>query len=155
MSPDVILGVMSAGGFVHMGFLICRGFCPQGVLSWIPNTTSVLQPLDQGIIQVFKARYRKHLLKSVIAKIDSAETVSQLCKDVTVLDAIHWIYHVWTETQSDTIAKCLTSVDLPQSTAPSMMTMRMTCHCFNLREIGELMLMLKTWQRNTKRKVPK
>ena len=40
MSPDVILGVMSAGGFVHMGFFICRGFCPQGVLSWIPFTYS-------------------------------------------------------------------------------------------------------------------
>nr|XP_002735421.1 PREDICTED: tigger transposable element-derived protein 6-like [Saccoglossus kowalevskii] len=50
------------------------------------NTTSVLQPLDQGIIRAFKARYRKRLLRSVIAKIDtesSASGFNQLDSEIT------------------------------------------------------------------------
>ena len=45
-----------------------------------PNTTSKLQPLDLGIIRAFKARYRKHMLKHLVAKID-----------INMLDAIHWV----------------------------------------------------------------
>ena len=45
-----------------------------------PNTTSKLQPLDLGIIRAFKARYRKHMLKHLVAKID-----------INVLDAILWV----------------------------------------------------------------
>ena len=32
-----------------------------------PNTTAILQPLDQGIIQGFKVNYRKQLLRKIIA----------------------------------------------------------------------------------------
>ena len=37
-----------------------------------PNTTSVLQPLDLGIIQKFKVHYRKLLMTFVLAKIELA-----------------------------------------------------------------------------------
>jgi hypothetical protein len=39
------------------------------------NTTSKLQPLDQGIIQNMKQIYRKRLQRSVLAKIDNGSTV--------------------------------------------------------------------------------
>ncbi|GBM17265.1 Tigger transposable element-derived protein 4 [Araneus ventricosus] len=38
-----------------------------------PNSTCVLQPLDQGIIQNFKATYRKLLLQDMISAIDRKE----------------------------------------------------------------------------------
>lgn len=66
------------------------------------NTTSRLQPLDQGIIQNLKQLYCKQLLRSVIAKIDVGDTVSAetVSKSVTVLDAIKWISLSVKETSS-------------------------------------------------------
>lgn len=47
------------------------------------NTTSHLQPLDQGIIRTFKAHYRRYLLKSLISSMNTSESVVDLCKQVT------------------------------------------------------------------------
>ncbi|KAL2082547.1 hypothetical protein ACEWY4_022365 [Coilia grayii] len=86
--------------------------CPDIKLSHVTlkffpaNTTSVLQPLDQGIIRAFKARYRKRLLRAVIAKVDNATTASEVAKSVNVLDAIRWISGAWNETKTETIVKC-------------------------------------------------
>ncbi|GBO40301.1 Tigger transposable element-derived protein 4, partial [Araneus ventricosus] len=44
-----------------------------------PNSTCVLQPLDQGIIQNFKATYRKLLLQDIISAIDRIASVCVKC----------------------------------------------------------------------------
>ena len=36
-----------------------------------PNTTSVLQPMDQGIIRAFKALYTRNCLQSLVHEMDS------------------------------------------------------------------------------------
>ena len=38
-----------------------------------PNCTSVLQPLDQGIIRKFKSFYRTRVLKHIIARLDGQD----------------------------------------------------------------------------------
>ena len=70
------------------------------------NTTSVLQPLDQGVIRAFKARYRKRLLNSVLATIDNASNASEIAKYIKPLDAVYWISGAWNETKEETITKC-------------------------------------------------
>jgi hypothetical protein len=65
-----------------------------------PNTTSKFQPLDLGIIRAFKVRYRKHMLKHPIAKIDMCDDKISLTKEINVLDPIHWMNQSWTETES-------------------------------------------------------
>jgi len=79
-----------------------------------PNTTSKLQPLDLGIIRAFKARYRKHMLKHLITKIDSCSDVS-LTKGITVLDVVHWIDISWKETKDSTIISCFRIAGFPVS----------------------------------------
>lgn len=56
-----------------------------------PQTTSVLQPLDQGIIYTTKMYYRKKVLSRLCREIDDASNVAALAKKISVLDAIYWL----------------------------------------------------------------
>src|SRR5262245_19592152 len=71
-----------------------------------PNTTSVLQPLDAGIIRSVKARYRKRLLFRILEEMESAKNASEVLKSVTVLDAIRWLSDSWKEVPMETVKKC-------------------------------------------------
>lgn len=50
-----------------------------------PNTTSILQPMDQGVIRCIKVHYRKQLLRELLANMDTAPNVSALSSKVTLL----------------------------------------------------------------------
>lgn len=54
-----------------------------------PNTTSVLQPLDQGIIRAFEKHYPKYVLKYIVVCSTRAQTLVDI--KITYLDASHWI----------------------------------------------------------------
>ena len=63
-------------------------------LNFFPeNTTSVIQPMDQGIIRTFKIYYRRYLLKHIIANATVALTADDI--NVTALDAVCWIDSAW------------------------------------------------------------
>ena len=70
------------------------------------NTTTDLQPLDQGVIQAAKIHYRKKLMKKVLELLDAGQDVSQLLKNVTVIDAVYWIAASIKEITADTVIKC-------------------------------------------------
>ena len=70
------------------------------------NTTSVLQPLDLGIIQNFKVHYHKLLFRFVLAKIEECTSASEITKSVTILHAIRWVAEAWKRVASDTTKKC-------------------------------------------------
>ena len=50
-----------------------------------PNTTSKCQPLDHGVIHLFKCYYRQKLVKRIIARCTLGQTADQI--SITVLDA--------------------------------------------------------------------
>ena len=52
------------------------------------NSISRLQPLDAGIIQNFKVKYRKRLIKYVLARINECSFATQIIEDVNILTAI-------------------------------------------------------------------
>lgn len=70
------------------------------------NTTSVCQPLDQGVIQNFKVNYRHYILKHVISKMHSAKSASDVSKSVNVLDALCFIKSAWDKVETSTIKNC-------------------------------------------------
>ena len=71
-----------------------------------PNTTSILQPLDLGVINNFKVHYRQLFLRYVISKIDEVDKASDVVKSVNLLSAIRWVALAWSQVTADTISKC-------------------------------------------------
>ena len=74
------------------------------------NTTSHLQPLDQRIIATFKIYYRKLMLQSLLSKMDNADSAPELCKQISLLDAITWTVKAWETVKPETIVKCFAGV---------------------------------------------
>lgn len=67
-----------------------------------PNMTSVLQPMDQGIIKNLKQHYRKRILTKVLASMEEDSEIK-----VTLLDAIRDLSKTWhVNVKTQTIANC-------------------------------------------------
>ena len=46
------------------------------------------------------------MMKSLVAKIEQVDYVTERCKEINVLDAVHWISESWKETRIETVTKC-------------------------------------------------
>ncbi|XP_063610438.1 tigger transposable element-derived protein 4-like [Penaeus indicus] len=76
------------------------------VIIFPPNTTSKLQPMDQGVIKPMKAVYRKLLLRALSLKLEDCDSVTEIIREVSVLDAVNLIYDAWRQLPPVTIEKC-------------------------------------------------
>jgi len=83
-----------------------------------PNTTSKLQPLDQGIIAAFKARYRRSWIRFML---EQHELGRNALHTMNVLKAIQFSIRAWDEVGSTTISRCWghSKVNLNPSLLPS------------------------------------
>ena len=81
-------------------------------LEFLPaNTTSLIQPLDQGIIKNVKTFYRKELVQMIISIIDqnlmnSSVTAIDISSKISLLDAIYFLARSWRRVKQATIANC-------------------------------------------------
>lgn len=57
-----------------------------------PNTTAVIQPMDQNVIQMIKTRYRQIMMREVLGR--PGEFHDNI-KKINVKDAIFWIAESW------------------------------------------------------------
>ena len=72
-----------------------------------PNTTSVIQPCDQGIIRNLKGLYRREVVRKIIADIDDTTlTANEMARKLSLLDAVHLLSQAWTSVKQQTIANC-------------------------------------------------
>ena len=62
--------------------------------------------MDARIIQNFKVRYRKRLVKYVLARIDQNQSATEIVKNVDILQAIRWVQESWEEVTNVTIKNC-------------------------------------------------
>jgi len=71
------------------------------VVFYLPkNTTSKIQPLDQGIISTFKRHYRRELLRSVLAE-DSS--LVEFLKALSIKDAFYLMDKAWVSIEGKSI----------------------------------------------------
>lgn len=80
-----------------------------------PNTTSICQPLDQGVIQNFKFYYRDLILKHILSNMGGAKSVSELSKSIDVLEALYFIKTSWNKVTSVTIKNCFAKAGFKKS----------------------------------------
>lgn len=80
-----------------------------------PNTTSKLQPLDQGIIKNFKSAYRKEVVRKLITDMEQQSALST----INVLHAIRMTDKAWRSVSKTTISNCFKSCgfSMPQEEA--------------------------------------
>jgi hypothetical protein len=61
-------------------------------IAWFPaNATSVLQPVDVGVIYTLKSHYRRFLIQSLIWNVEEADSSYALARSASVPDAVNWI----------------------------------------------------------------
>lgn len=72
------------------------------------NTTSVLQPLDQGVIKSLKVHFRKFLVLKMLQQYDENNADGEFKWTVTLLDAVAMISKAWDKVTQKTIANCFT-----------------------------------------------
>ena len=71
-----------------------------------PNATSIMQPLDQGIILSAKRRYKKKLAERYLACVENKKDANSLLKALDIVQATNMIAALWRETSSTIIQNC-------------------------------------------------
>lgn len=71
-----------------------------------PNTTSLIQPLDQGIIRSFKSQYRKRLVSKQILHLECGLPPQDFSKKIDLLEALNMIKLSWNSVTAECILNC-------------------------------------------------
>ncbi|XP_047200519.1 tigger transposable element-derived protein 6-like [Hippoglossus stenolepis] len=78
-------------------------------LEFLPkNTTSILQPCEQGIIRTAKAYFRKEMAHSVLCHTDEGSRVTavDIADKISLLDAVLMLRDAWADVEASTIRNC-------------------------------------------------
>ncbi|XP_052799045.1 uncharacterized protein LOC128230642 [Mya arenaria] len=69
---------------------------------------TVLQPMDAGIIQTLKLKYRKRQIAHVLSEMDrnSSQMGPEILRVFNILQDMYWINSSWNEVKAETIIKC-------------------------------------------------
>ena len=67
-----------------------------------PNTTSILQPMDQGVIRSLKAHYRGRVVRLLCRALEKKEP----CPKISILQSIKILVDSWEVVSKETIINC-------------------------------------------------
>ena len=101
-----ILLVDNAGGHTAQSLNLEH---PNVTVSYLPpRTTSLLQPMDMGIIKTFKSNYQRAVYRESIKKMDADSSMSLLdyWKQFNIRDAVCLIKQAWDEVKPSTMNAC-------------------------------------------------
>ena len=76
-----------------------------------PNTTSALQPMDQGVIRSLKAHYRKKVVRLCIKAVESNKPLPK----ISILQALKHLASSWNAVSEETTVNCFKKSDITQS----------------------------------------
>ena len=76
-----------------------------------PNTTSVLQPMEQGVIRGLKAHYRKKVVRLCVKAVESNKPLTK----ISILQATKHLVSSWNAVSKETIVNCFKKSNISQS----------------------------------------
>ena len=62
-----------------------------------PNTTALFQPMDQGVIESLKRRYRKALLQKLLLEDKEGRSIIQFVKQINMKDVVYMTATAWND----------------------------------------------------------
>ena len=98
--------------------------CPNVKVIFLPpNTTSLLQPMDMGVISIAKTHFKYEMLECAMRKAEGPQkiTLLQFLKSLTILDAIKFFGRAWANVPKSAMInvwKKLLSEDHQSTTTP-------------------------------------
>ena len=69
------------------------------------NTTSLIQPMDQGVLENLKKRYKKSLLRKLIMADEEGLSMITFVKGINIKDVVYMIADAWNDVLSSTLCK--------------------------------------------------
>ena len=69
------------------------------------NTTAPIQPMDQGVLEDMKRRYKKSLLRSLLMADNDGKSMIEFVKKINIKDVIYLVADAWDDIPSLTITK--------------------------------------------------
>lgn len=70
-----------------------------------PNTTALIQPMDQGVLEAMKRRYRKAMLRKLLLEDQEGRSIVDFVKKIDIKQVVYMIASAWDDVSSLTIAK--------------------------------------------------
>ena len=86
-----------------------------------PNVTSLIQPMDQGVLKCLKLLYRKKLLSRLLIEDDRGQSLVDFLKSINMKKVTELITEAWKEVKAETIRKSWQKI-IPIPSAPSKKT---------------------------------
>ena len=84
-----------------------------------PNVTSIIQPMDQGVPENVKRRYKQELLRDLLLKSSEETSFIDFTKNLTIKDAVYFSAKMWNEVPPLSFSRAWNKMGLgPSSFSP-------------------------------------
>ena len=70
-----------------------------------PNTTALIQPMDQGVLEALKRRYRRSVLQKILLEDEAGQFVIQCIKNIDIKDVVYMSAAAWDDIPALTLTR--------------------------------------------------
>ncbi|KAK0180620.1 hypothetical protein PV327_002983 [Microctonus hyperodae] len=75
-----------------------------------PNTSALIQPMDQGILRYLQLKYRFFMVEHIINNVNNGEGLIEVVEKVSLENVIEWLTNTWDDVRPITIKKSWSSL---------------------------------------------
>jgi len=69
------------------------------------NTTALIQPMDQGVLEAVKRRYRRALLQRLLLEDEEGRSITEFCKKINIKDVVYMSAAAWDDISPVTLTR--------------------------------------------------